>query len=167
MSNPWPVSTDSGDKLRESLRDFVKAQLATTKYKSRLPRQHFAVIKQGEREGAGITVRVVSQADPKLPWNYQRDGRDIIEDWHQIALFVKADKKAGGAESVSAVFGALRALFANRDGTPERNALIASGVCMCQETPEGLVSDPDGEDDEGTSFKQQINLRCNTDTFLN
>jgi hypothetical protein len=163
---PWPVGTDTGAQLRRVIRDFVKTWLADAKYKARLPRQHLKVLEEGERELPGVVVRIVSQADPQAPWNFQHEGRDVIEDWHQVALFVKADRKAGGAESVSAVFGSLRSLFANRDSTPERMALEASGAYMCMETPKGLIQDGD-EDAEGTSFKQQLNLRCSTDTFLN
>lgn len=166
MIAPFPVGTDSGAALRAALRTFIKAWLTDEKYKARLPRQHLKVLDEGEREGAGVSIRIVSQPDPQAPWNYPSGGRDVIEDWHQVALFVKADRKAGGAQSVSAVFGALRALFANRDGTPERDALETVGVHMCMETPEGIISD-EGEDEEGTNFKQQLNLRCNTDTFLN
>jgi hypothetical protein len=114
-----------------------------------------------------MVIRVVSEADPQPPWVYGQGGHDVVEDWHQVALFVKADRASGGASSVSAVFGALRALFANRDDTPERDDLEARGIHMCIETPEGFIVDDESLNDEGAAFRQQINLRCNTDTFLN
>jgi hypothetical protein len=166
MTSPWPIGTDSGKAARTALRVFIKEWLANEKYKARLPRQHLKVLDEGEREGAGVTIRILSEPDQKPAWTYVLGGHDIAEDYHAVALVVKADKKAGGSDSVSAVFGALRALFANRDGTPERLDLQSAGIHMCFETPEGIELDGDS-DEEGTFFKQQISLRCNTDTFLN
>lgn len=164
---PWPVGTDTGERLRDALRAFIETQFARASIKARLPRkQHLRILNEGEREGAGISVRVVSQNDPKMPWSYPLGARTVVEDWHQIAVFVKADRKAGGAESVSAVFGTLRALFAARDSMDERQALETAGVHDCLETPEGLINEPGDPSEEGTFFKQQISLRCNTDCYL-
>lgn len=164
---PWPVGTDSGDKVRRELQAFIKSWLEDAKYKGRLPRQHRHVLLPGEREPAGVVVRITSQADEKPPWQYREGAKDVVEDYHQINLFVKADKKAGGADSASKFHGALRAMFANRDGTPERLDLISRGLHMCFETPDGLTVDPGDNSDEGTSYSMQISLKLNTDTFLN
>jgi hypothetical protein len=169
-TEPFALGTDAGEKLRENLRSFLKSWLANPAYKSRLPaKKHLTILEQGEREGAGITIRVVSEDDPQGPWPYKDKvtGRMVVEDRHMVAIFVKADRSAGGAQSISAVYGALRALFASRDNMPERTALIEAGIHNCTETPEGIVVNPGDNDEEGTFFKQQINLRCNTDTFLN
>lgn len=166
-TEPWPLGTDSGERLRAEVRTFLKTWLFDDKYKPRLPRkQHLTILDEGKRESAGITIRVVSANDPRPPWPYRKGQRTVSEDWHQVALFVKADRASGGADSVSAVFGALRAMFATRDEMPERSALEEAGIHECMETPEGIIVDAGNPDEEGIAFKQQINLRCNTDTYL-
>jgi hypothetical protein len=168
MGVPWPSGTDSGDKLRKALQNHIRTWLANPKYKDRLPpKVHRHILLEGEREGPGLVVKIVSEGDPEPPHLYKKGNSDVTEDWHQVALIVKADAKNGGADSVSAMFGALRALFTNRSETPEGQALTGAGIYMCSETPEGLIMDPDGDTGEGTFSKQQINLRCNTDTYLN
>lgn len=166
-TEPWDLGTDSGSEVRAQLRAFLKKWLFDEKYRPRLPEYQVSILEEGVREGAGITIRTVSMADPKGPWSYDYEGRNVVEDRHQIALFVKADKNSGGVRSVSTVFGILRSLFAVRYGTDERNDLEGSGVKECMESPQGLIVDDSARPDlEGVIFRQQINLMCNTDCYI-
>ncbi len=169
----WPVGTDSGKRLREELRTFIGAQLALPKYKDRLPRQHFAVLGEGEVEKAGrVQVRVVSGPDEKTPWPYDVGALQItqaLQEWHAIQVVVKSDKKTGGADAASAFVGVFRDMFSVRFGlaSGEREALENAGIYNCRVLAEGFQADPGGETDEGTFFTQQLALRASTDTFLN
>lgn len=160
--SPWPVGTDSGQKARDALIAYIGAQITANRVT--LPRQHYGVIGEGAREGGKVIVRVVTKADPQLPWPHIENGHRVIEDWHRVGVFVKADQKRGKAEAVSAVASLLRNIFFPAADSPHLAALSDLGLYMLDVRSDGFVSDPDGEDAE--ICKQELQLRFNTDTFL-
>jgi hypothetical protein len=159
----WEIGTDSSEKLREALRDFIKAKMTDSIYRNRLPRQHIHYLKSGETQSAGVFVIVHSGPDENAPRQYEIEGHRVLEEYHQIAVVVKADKKAGGMASVAATYGALKALFGNYS---ETSTLIPVGICDLSESAEGMEIDGADNDSEGEFYKRQLNLKCNTELLV-
>jgi hypothetical protein len=156
----WALGTDSSEKLRETLRDYLGAKLAANK--AQLPRRHHHVLLEGARQKTGVCVIVATQPDNEQAWPYKDAGRVVLEERHGIAIVVKADAKSGGGASVLKTFGFIRALFHTPD---ERAALQSLGVQNLHETIEGLEG-VGGEDEESLQFRRQLNLSATTDIYL-
>lgn len=164
---------DSGEMLRDAIKGFITQWFNNSdqSYKARLPAKHWHVVKQGEKQPAGVLIVIVTQADPANSWPYEPDdgpdaGKAVLEENHKIALVIKADERAGGVKSVSPVHSALRSLFSCPDGKPERDDLIARGVYNLFDDSEGMEIEPGDNSEQGTFYSQQINLVCSTDTFI-
>lgn len=171
MSVPWAVGTDAGEEVRKRLSLFIETWLANPKYKTRLPKVHWRVLDEGKRENAGVVIRVVAQADPAPPRTFITDAGRVVEDWHQVGVFVKCDQKSGGAKNVSAFYGALRSLLVplqlrhNESLPAERLDLDQAGLFNVRENTDGIVSSPDAVDGEIMFAKQSLQLRLSTDCY--
>lgn len=162
---------DSSERLRLELQAFIKTWIKNVKYKSLIPRQHCYVVKQGDKQPAGVNVVIVTEKSTDSTWPYKEAsgtdaGKMVLEENHQIALAVKSDKSNGGAEAVSAMQNTLKLIFSNLDESPERSDLINRGIYNLFDDPEGLQVDPGNDTEEGTFFLQQLNLKCSTDTII-
>lgn len=163
---PFPLGSDSGDLARRALRDVVLFHLNSASVKARLPRVHKHILLPGEREHAGVIIRILSEPDTASAWEYRSENKRVLEEHHRFALVIKADQKSGDAKNVSAFVGALKPLFASRGETPERASIEAAGLHDLMESTEGLENVGALDDIEGIEAAQIINLRGNTDLWL-
>ena len=159
--------TDSSDKLRDELVAYISFWFKSDGYKNRVPKRHIKCVKQGEKRHAGISIVIVSEPDPTSSWSYRDPDslRIVMEEYHQVALVIKADDKSGGMASISPIVTILKCLFASREDSLERTDLINRGLFNVFEATEGLEVDPGANDEEGVFFSQKVNLNCSTDMF--
>jgi hypothetical protein len=166
----WTKGTDSGDYLRRQTKTFIETWLATTAYKAMLPpKTHWKALLPGERQDVAVKVVINSEPDSEnKPHIFVESSKQVNEEFHRIGVMVKSDKKSGGAGAASGFYAALNALFsaAMKEGTAECTARIAAGIYNLRVVPEGMEVDPGDNADEGTFYRQQLNLKCSTDTYL-
>ncbi len=166
----WAAFDD--DRLVRELMEFTREWIYHDDYKSRLPKQHIHVLKQGDKQEAGVNIVFVIEDDPEQAWMYTPStgpdaGIPIQERFHRIAIVLKSDKKSGGTTSMAKVHGVVNSIFSCLEGSPERTKLITRGISNLMPSPEGISVDPGSNDEEGTYYSQAINLTCNTDKSLN
>lgn len=150
MPAPWPLGTNAPKQLKDVLAAFVEAQ-----------RPHFppgyVTITLGTKKGAGVRVELYSQADTRPAHQYRDDsGREVLEEYHRLAIEVKSDDKSGGAAAGEAVYETIKSAVLSTAG---REVLIAQGVFDVREIPEAPEY---GE----VAFEHPLHLSVNTDKYL-
>lgn len=165
----WIRGTNSTDALRKALKTFIETWLADATYKPRLPRRPWKVFLPSERQSALLRVVIATTPDDQKPHVYPDGARTVSEEFHRVSLIVKGDKKGTSAQAVGQVHAALKALFsaAMQEGTSEHAARLAAGIYNLQLSVEDFEIAPGDNADEGTLYRQDLNLKCSTDTFLN
>lgn len=154
MDSPWPIGINAPKQLKDELAAFIET------LRPGFPEGYVHVF-VGNSQGTkkqGVMVELYSQADAQTAHQYYEDltGRQVLEEYHRIAIDVKADDKAGGDKAAEPIYEIIKGAVLS---TPGREALIAKGVFDVREMPEA----PEYGDVE---FTHPLHLTCNTDKYL-
>jgi len=100
---PWALNTNAAKKLKEIIETFA------TSLHEQFPDTHHVLVTVGKGGNAGIRVEIYSKADERQPHFFRGDdGKQVAEEYHRLAIDVKADSKNGGAPAAEEVYGVLR-----------------------------------------------------------
>lgn len=148
---PYTLGTVAATKLKTELAAHIETLRAS------FPARHVnVVIGDGNTRKGGTRIEIYTQADEQAAHLYRAGGKLISEEWHRIAIDVKADAKAGGPEVAEAVYGVLKNAF---------TAAVQTGALMPRGIYELRVS-AEAPDYGEIQFERPLHLTCNTDTYL-